>query len=179
MATSPNENGNPFAALAAGAFTNSMMLPWLHTKRKRKEYTRRKTDLSLTKQIEDLLLQQQKKKTQRGLFLRVFFRQRRRAPDPGAGRAKHPRGPGVPLHRGLSRWALRPFLCRRLFVLPEVYVFAASERRQQRRRRRRSQRTRVPRRVRGDAGVHGQAPGGVHRLCEIERGSRSGRRRRG
>ena len=62
MATSPNENGNPFAALAVGAFTNSMMLPWLHTKRKRKEYTRRKTDLSLTKQIEDLLLQQQKKK---------------------------------------------------------------------------------------------------------------------
>lgn len=121
------------------------------------------------------------KNSLRGLFfLRVFFGQRRRAPDPGAGRAEHPRGPGVPLHRRLPRRALRPFLRRRLFVLPEVHFFAASGRRQRyQRRRRRSQRARVPRRVRGNAGVHGQAPGGVHRLCEVEGGSRGGRRRRG
>jgi hypothetical protein len=30
MATSPNENGNPFAALAAGAFRNNMLLSWVH-----------------------------------------------------------------------------------------------------------------------------------------------------
>jgi len=37
MASSPSENGNPFAALAAGAFTNSVVVPWIHAEERERE----------------------------------------------------------------------------------------------------------------------------------------------